>query len=79
MSGKFLEEVGFWEVIGKQDDVDKAHFPQAGVLGGHKVDGDWNHQMERKKTRKTKRVGEPDKDVGSSKIMCELHCFAWVA
>ena len=48
MSGKFLEEVGFWEVIGKQDDVDKAHFPQAGVLGGHKVDWDWNHQMERK-------------------------------
>ena len=39
MSGKYSEEVGFGEVIGKQDDVDKAHFPQAGVLGGHKVDG----------------------------------------
>ena len=59
MSGKFLEEVGFWEVIGKQDDVDKAHFPQAGVLGGHKVDWDWNHLMERKKTRKSGDVGSP--------------------
>ena len=36
MSGKYSEEVGFGEVIGKQDEVDKA---QAGVLGGQKVDG----------------------------------------
>ena len=36
MSGKYSEEVGFGEVIGKQDEVDKA---QAGVLGGHNTDG----------------------------------------
>ena len=37
MPGKYLEEVGFGEVIGKQDDLDKAHFAKARVLGGHKV------------------------------------------
>ena len=65
MSGKFLEEVGFGEVIGRQDDVDKGHFPQARLLGGHKMGGDWNYQMERKKRRTS---GE----VASSKIMSEL-------
>ena len=39
MPGKYLEEVGFGEVIGKQDDLDKARFPKARVLGGHKVGG----------------------------------------
>ena len=48
MSGKFLEEVGFGEVIGRQDDVDKGHFLQARFLGGHKMGGDWNYQMETK-------------------------------
>ena len=47
MPGKYLEEVGFREVIGKQDDLDKARFPKALVLGGHKVDGGlWGWTLE---------------------------------